>query len=355
MSFVQSRMMILSVAVFLQAFVFSAAEGADPKPPPVSNHNFGALTEGDDNLSLLKAAEAGDIARFDKEMEKLLLGPFSLWAKALFATDRSRQNLFHKMAQLKRRENQKAFAERMKVIIELIFTPSSKIAPRLFREDNERDYSLSGVNLFQQGVENQFIMRQSVEDSRRALREKLLEILSTRPAVSVLASLYDMTGSREIPSSAIFNEWYGENLMKVSMEVRFKTPAPPYLAEDHRGFSPIALADRAGNIPAYNELKKTEAFHPYNNKKDNRAFLIGVVAGAGMGWFGAPYLAEDVFQILSFPPAPTTAAEEWIMRGWGAAVAGLATAVAGVYSSRCYRLFRRKIKNHGPADVPPAA
>ena len=193
-------------------------------------------------------------------------------------------------------------------------------------------------------------MRQTVEDSRRELREKLSEILSTHPAVNVLASLYDMTGSREIPATAILNDWYGEGLMEVSMEVQFKTPVPSYLAEDHQGFSPIALADRAGNIPAYNELKKTAAFRPYNEKKINRAFLIGAVVGIPLGWFGAPYLVEDIFQILSLPPVPSTAAMEWLERIWGATGVGLATALAGVPSSSCYRFFRRKIKNLGPPD-----
>ena len=342
--FVQNRLMILLVAVFLQAFVFSTSAGASIDPPSVSDQK--PLEEEDNSLSLLKAAEAGNITLFDQEMEKLLFSPFSHWAEALFAEDISGQNLFHKIAKVTR--NQRAFAKRMIKIINLISPSSPEVTSVLW---SRRDDNLSGVNLFQQGAEDHFIINRTMEDSRRELREKLREIFQNHSTTSVLSSLHNMTGSGEVPSISLFNDGAEEEQTEVSVRVRFKGPLPPYLAKDHQGLSPIALADREGNAPVYNELKKTAAFRPYNSEKAQKDFLIWAVIGAGMGGFGAPHLMEFL-QVLSFQPDPS--AEEWIVRGYAAAVVGLITGMVGTYSSKCYRAFRRRIKTRPESPLPPS-
>ena len=122
-------------------------EGAPPqqqtRPAPQERKE---QTGGASPASLLKAVERGSVALFDEEMEKLLRGPFSHWAKALFETDDLGQNIFHKASAVQR--NRSAFAERMKMIIELISPSSSKITSLLSLQSN---YSLSGVSLFQPG------------------------------------------------------------------------------------------------------------------------------------------------------------------------------------------------------------
>ena len=60
-------------------------EGAPPqqqtRPAPQERKEQTGVTSP---ASLLKAVERGSVALFDEEMEKLLRGPFSHWAKALF-------------------------------------------------------------------------------------------------------------------------------------------------------------------------------------------------------------------------------------------------------------------------------